>query len=162
MIHHDGTFPRAAWLAVLAIAFAAPATVFAEEGGFHSNGGPAGPTLGQPASPAAAAPATPARSASETPAPGFHSNGGRAPATSASPATSARPAPATSNGESGNGDGATTRYSSGYSSAPEPTTPRPAAAPYPTNWTYEPGDGYRYQLYYAPSTGAYLYYPVAR
>lgn len=49
------------------------------------------------------------------------------------------------------------QYSSGYSSAP--TT---SAAPYLTNQTYEPGDGYRYPLYYNPATAGYFYYPVAR
>jgi len=48
-------------------------------------------------------------------------------------------------------------YSSGYSSAP-----MTYAAPYLTNQTYEPGDGYRYPLYYNPATASYFYYPVAR
>jgi hypothetical protein len=37
-----------------------------------------------------------------------------------------------------------------------------AQAPYLTNQTYEPGDGYRYPLYYNPATGTYFYYPVTR
>jgi hypothetical protein len=45
-----------------------------------------------------------------------------------------------------------------YAPAPTPTT---TAAPYPTNQTYEPGDGYSYPLYYNPATGGYVYYPVA-
>ena len=35
-------------------------------------------------------------------------------------------------------------------------------APYLTGKSYEPGDGYRYPLYYNPSTASYIYYPVAR
>ena len=35
-------------------------------------------------------------------------------------------------------------------------------APYLTTQTYEPGDGYRYPLYYNPATASYFYYPVAR
>lgn len=31
-----------------------------------------------------------------------------------------------------------------------------------TNLSYEPGDGYRYPLYYNPATGTYVYYPVRR
>lgn len=50
-------------------------------------------------------------------------------------------------------------YSSGYATAPVMTT---SAAPYLTSQTYEPGDGYRYQLYYNPATRTYFYYPVAR
>ena len=38
----------------------------------------------------------------------------------------------------------------------------PAAAPYLTNQTYEPGDGHRYPLYYDPVNRRYVYYPVAR
>ena len=41
------------------------------------------------------------------------------------------------------------------------TTPA-TSQPYLTNQTYEPGDGYRYPLYYNPATGTYFYYPVAR
>ena len=53
-------------------------------------------------------------------------------------------------------------YSSGYASPPVTyTTPTPSQ-PYLTDQTYEPGDGYRYPLYYNPATGAYFYYPVAR
>lgn len=48
-------------------------------------------------------------------------------------------------------------YSRGYSSAPSTTS-----APYLTNQYYEPGDGYRYPLYYDPVNRTYLYYPVAR
>jgi len=51
-------------------------------------------------------------------------------------------------------------YSRGYSSAPAPAPPR--TAPYPTNQFYEPGDGYRYPLYYDPVGRTYLYYPVGR
>lgn len=40
--------------------------------------------------------------------------------------------------------------------------PMPAAAPYLTNRTHEPGDGWRYPLYYNPATATYFYYPVAR
>lgn len=49
------------------------------------------------------------------------------------------------------------QYSSGYSSVPTA-----AAAPYLTNQTYEPGDGYRYPLYYNPATAGYFYYPTGR
>ena len=34
--------------------------------------------------------------------------------------------------------------------------------PYPTNQHCEPGDGYRYPLYYNPATRTYFYYPVQR
>ena len=30
-----------------------------------------------------------------------------------------------------------------------------------TTQTHEPGDGYRYPLYYSPATGGYIYYPWA-
>jgi hypothetical protein len=64
----------------------------------------------------------------------------------------------------------TTFYQSGYSGYFFPgqgtlfrrTYPTAGAAPYLTSQTYEPGDGYRYPLYYNPATGSYLYYPVAR
>jgi hypothetical protein len=36
------------------------------------------------------------------------------------------------------------------------------SAPYLTDRTYEPGDGYRYQVYYNPATSQYGYYPVVR
>lgn len=39
---------------------------------------------------------------------------------------------------------------------------RVARAPYPTNQFYEPGDGYRYPLYYDPGTRSYVYYPAPR
>jgi hypothetical protein len=53
-------------------------------------------------------------------------------------------------------------YSSGYNYPPN-TYPTPASQePYLTNETYEPGDGYRYPLYYNPATGTYFYYPVTR
>ena len=41
-------------------------------------------------------------------------------------------------------------YASGYGSS----------GCYPTGQTYEPGDGYSYPVYYCPSTGGYIYYPV--
>jgi hypothetical protein len=37
-----------------------------------------------------------------------------------------------------------------------------SSSPYRTDQTYEPGDGYRYPLYYNPATGGYFYYPVTR
>jgi hypothetical protein len=37
-----------------------------------------------------------------------------------------------------------------------------SSAPYLTTGTYEPGDGYRYPVYYNPATGQYGYYPVVR
>jgi hypothetical protein len=37
-----------------------------------------------------------------------------------------------------------------------------AKGTYLTDQTYEPGDGYRYPLYYNPTTGQYSYYPKAR
>jgi hypothetical protein len=37
-----------------------------------------------------------------------------------------------------------------------------ARAPYFTGQYHKPGDGYRYPLYYNPSTRGYVYYPVAR
>lgn len=49
-------------------------------------------------------------------------------------------------------------YSRGYSTAPAPTR----TAPYLTSQFYEPGDGYRYPLYYDPVGQRYLYYPVGR
>jgi hypothetical protein len=51
-------------------------------------------------------------------------------------------------------------YRSGYSGDTAPRTTGPVAAPYRTNRTYEPGDGYRYPLYFNPATGTYFYYPV--
>ena len=53
-------------------------------------------------------------------------------------------------------------YSSGYSYAPTTNTTQTTSAPYLTSWYYEPGDGYRYPLYYNPATGGYVYYPVRR
>ena len=52
-------------------------------------------------------------------------------------------------------------YSSGYASTPAYAT-QTVAAPYPTGQYYEPGDGYRYPLYYNPATGTYIYYLVSR
>jgi hypothetical protein len=37
-----------------------------------------------------------------------------------------------------------------------------AARPYLTNQYHEPGDGYRYPLYYNPATRTYFYYPAGR
>lgn len=49
------------------------------------------------------------------------------------------------------------------SSGGSPARPaRPVATPYLTTRTYEPGDGYRYPLYYNPARGTYFYYPVGR
>jgi len=57
-------------------------------------------------------------------------------------------------------------YSRGYSLGPMsptfPTPPPQRTAPYLTTQTYEPGDGYRYPLYYDPVGRRYLYYPVGR
>jgi hypothetical protein len=53
-------------------------------------------------------------------------------------------------------------YSSGYSYPPTAYTTADTSGPYLTNQTYEPGDGYRYPLYYNPATGTYFYYPVSR
>jgi hypothetical protein len=36
------------------------------------------------------------------------------------------------------------------------------STPYLTGQHYEPGDGYRYPLYYNPGTRTYFYYPVQR
>ena len=36
------------------------------------------------------------------------------------------------------------------------------STPYLTGQHYEPGDGYRYPLYYNPGTHTYFYYPVQR
>ena len=47
-------------------------------------------------------------------------------------------------------------YSRGYSSV---TLPAPVGQPYATDQYTEPGDGYRYQLWYNPATGTYFYYP---
>ena len=52
--------------------------------------------------------------------------------------------------------GAPTTYSRGYSSV---TSTNTGGQPYPTTQSYEPGDGYRYQLWYNPATGTYFYYP---
>ena len=46
---------------------------------------------------------------------------------------------------------------SGYSYPPQTS-----AAPYFTGQYYEPGDGFRYPVYYNPATGQNIYYPVAR
>ena len=56
----------------------------------------------------------------------------------------------------------TSTYSSGYSYAPTTNTTQTTSAPYLTARYYEPGDGYRYPLYYNPATGGYVYYPVQR
>ena len=53
-------------------------------------------------------------------------------------------------------------YSSGYSYPPTGYSAPDLSQPYLTNQTYEPGDGYRYPLYYNPATGTYFYYPVAQ
>jgi hypothetical protein len=37
-----------------------------------------------------------------------------------------------------------------------------AAAPDLTSQTHEPGDGYRYPLYYNPTSGQHIYYPVTK
>ena len=51
----------------------------------------------------------------------------------------------------------------GYSGvAVPPRTQSVPAQPYLTTRSYEPGDGYRYPLYYNPATRIYFYYPVAR
>ena len=50
----------------------------------------------------------------------------------------------------------------GYYSYVPTTSTAIGAAPYLTNQTYEPGDGYRYPLYFNPVTGSYFYYPVLR
>jgi hypothetical protein len=55
-----------------------------------------------------------------------------------------------------------TTYSSNYYVTPSPIVTQVPQAPYLTNQTYEPGDGYRYPLYYNPATGTYFYYPVTR
>jgi hypothetical protein len=36
------------------------------------------------------------------------------------------------------------------------------ARPYQSNRCYQPGDGYRYPLYYDPATRTYFYYPARR
>jgi hypothetical protein len=46
-------------------------------------------------------------------------------------------------------------YSRGYASPPAMSSSA-APAPYLTNQTYEPGDGYRYPLYYNPGTVSYF------
>ncbi len=56
----------------------------------------------------------------------------------------------------------TSTYSSGYSSAPTRYTTQTTSAPSLTGRYYEPGDGYRYPLYYNPATAGYVYYPVRR
>jgi hypothetical protein len=53
-------------------------------------------------------------------------------------------------------------YSSGYAYPPTTSSVPVDSQPYLTNQTYEPGDGYRYPLYYNPATGTYFYYPVTR
>ena len=53
-------------------------------------------------------------------------------------------------------------YSSGYSVAPAEYTFPGASTPYLTSHTYEPGDGYRYPLYYNPNSGQHVYYPVTK
>lgn len=56
----------------------------------------------------------------------------------------------------------TSTYSRGYSSAPMRYSTIGASRPYLTNRFYEPGDGYRYPVYYNPANGTYFYYPVRR
>jgi hypothetical protein len=41
-----------------------------------------------------------------------------------------------------------------------PSIPTVPSQPYLTGRTYEPGDGYRYPVYYNPATRSYIYYPV--
>jgi opacity protein-like surface antigen len=53
-------------------------------------------------------------------------------------------------------------YTRGYSSTPMPDWVPAPPAPYLTNRCYEPGDGYRYPLYYDPSTRSFFYYPARR
>jgi hypothetical protein len=53
-------------------------------------------------------------------------------------------------------------YSSGYSITPAEYTFPAATTPYLTSHTYEPGDGYRYPLYYNPTSGQHIYYPVTK
>lgn len=53
-------------------------------------------------------------------------------------------------------------YASGYASAPLYSAAPVPSTPYLTTRFYEPGDGYRYPLYYNPSTRSYFYYPVKR
>jgi hypothetical protein len=48
----------------------------------------------------------------------------------------------------------------GNSSAPRADSITATARPYQTNQFYQPGDGYRYPLYYNPATRTYFYYPV--
>jgi hypothetical protein len=43
-----------------------------------------------------------------------------------------------------------------------PNATASSTAPYLTDQYYEPGDGFRYPLYYNPATGQYFYYPSAR
>ncbi len=50
----------------------------------------------------------------------------------------------------------------GSSSVPMRYSTQVTSRPYLTNQHYEPGDGYRYPLYYNPSTRTYFYYPVRR
>ena len=52
-----------------------------------------------------------------------------------------------------------TTYTSNYY-APQSAAPPAPTAPYLTRFSYEPGDGYRYPLYYNPATRGYYYYPV--
>ncbi len=51
-------------------------------------------------------------------------------------------------------------YSRGYSWVPQ--TYAAPSRPYLTNRYHEPGDGYRYPLYYDPVGRRYIYYPVRR
>ncbi len=53
-------------------------------------------------------------------------------------------------------------YRSGYAGVSAPSSPLAAATPYLTTFTYTPGDGYRYPLYYNPVSRSYFYYPVRR
>ncbi len=57
---------------------------------------------------------------------------------------------------------ATVHYNNYYNSGYNNYANTNAGAPYLTNQTYEPGDGYRYPLYYNPATGGYFYYPVQK
>jgi hypothetical protein len=43
---------------------------------------------------------------------------------------------------------------------PRPHSKTATARPYLTNQCYQPGDGYRYPLYYNPATRTYFYYPA--
>lgn len=91
-----------------------------------------------------------------------YSSGYFAGPTTISSGTPAAPTTSTSYSRGYSSVPITRTYSRGYSSAPTPSSNQASPGSYRTNRFYEPGDGYRYPLYYSPAARMYFYYPVVR